>query len=478
MARQPYPRVNLTRSPPRPRARPARCTADELDSGETTSDDGEDDSWKRAKPTSSASNLRRSARARPTKSYRDDGEDAEEEQQNESGGDDADTSDSEERRGPKQRRGRKRRKTRGGAAGGEDADVYGAETADAPNSLMAQIEDSMAPSAYKLDKIVGVRYADLDISGMRGYAAAQKLASEDARLRAEEQLQLDKRRSMPLSDRRAWDTLEYLVKWKALSYLHVEWVTPSLIREQGHWGIIRAKRFLELPEATQQLDEEELRIAEGREPPPPESFFDEDVVAIERILSEREVDVDAQPVAVEGAEAAAAVPGKRTMYLVKWRGLPYGECTWEWAEEVRDDTKVALFRRFNQLPRPEDVAARYDSATGRDVRPDPKQWAPYKETPAFRGGRTLRDYQLEGLNWMIFNWHHHRNCILADEMGLGKTVQSVTVLEHLRTRANVRGPFLVLAPLSTLGHWKREFEEWTDMNAVYYHDQAGGAEAR
>jgi hypothetical protein len=42
----------------------------------------------------------------------------------------------------------------------------------------------------------------------------------------------------------------------------------------------------------------------------------------------------------------------------------------------------------------------------------------------------------------------------------------------------VRGPFLVLAPLSTLGHWKREFEEWTDMNVVYYHDPQGGAEAR
>ena len=60
----------------------------------------------------------------------------------------------------------------------------------------------------------------------------------------------------------------------------------------------------------------------------------------------------------------------------------------------------------------------------------------------------------------------------------GKTVQTVAVLEHLRAHQRVRGPFLVLAPLSTLGHWKREFEEWTDMNVVYYHDPQGGAEAR
>lgn len=57
-------------------------------------------------------------------------------------------------------------------------------------------------------------------------------------------------------------------------------------------------------------------------------------------------------------------------------------------------------------------------------------------------------------------------------------MQTVAVLEHLRVHQRVRGPFLVLAPLSTLGHWKREFEEWTDMNVVYYHDPQGGAEAR
>jgi SNF2 family DNA or RNA helicase len=42
----------------------------------------------------------------------------------------------------------------------------------------------------------------------------------------------------------------------------------------------------------------------------------------------------------------------------------------------------------------------------------------------------------------------------------------------------VRGPFLILAPLSTLGHWKREFDDWTDMNAVYYHDVGAGGEGR
>ena len=47
----------------------------------------------------------------------------------------------------------------------------------------------------------------------------------------------------------------------------------------------------------------------------------------------------------------------------------------------------------------------------------------YEVSPLFKGGRTLRSYQLEGLNWLLFSRHAGRNCILADEMGLGKTIQ-------------------------------------------------------
>lgn len=48
-------------------------------------------------------------------------------------------------------------------------------------------------------------------------------------------------------------------------------------------------------------------------------------------------------------------------------------------------------------------------------------------------------------------------------MGLGKTAQSISVLAYQRQFAGSRGPFLVIAPLTTLGHWQREIETWTDM---------------
>ncbi len=61
-----------------------------------------------------------------------------------------------------------------------------------------------------------------------------------------------------------------------------------------------------------------------------------------------------------------------------------------------------------------------------------------------------------------------QNCILADEMGLGKTIQSIALLSEVYA-AGIQGPFLVIAPLSTITNWEREFTTWTHMNAIVYH---------
>merc|ERR1712185_625488 len=89
--------------------------------------------------------------------------------------------------------------------------------------------------------------------------------------------------------------------------------------------------------------------------------------------------------------------------------------------------------------------------------------------------RALRGYQLEGINWMIACWHAGRSNILADEMGLGKTCQLLLTLEWLARHRHVHGPFLVVAPVSTLSHWQREGHAWTSLSGVVLH---GPAEAR
>ena len=102
------------------------------------------------------------------------------------------------------------------------------------------------------------------------------------------------------------------------------------------------------------------------------------------------------------------------------------------------------------------------------AKPKPDKWAPMKISRVYKGGNTIREYQLEGINWLTFCWLNSRNCILADEMGLGKTIQSLTFCQEM-ANYGVQGPFLILVPLSTIGNWIREFEKWTEFNAIVYH---------
>eukprot|EP00953_Heterococcus_sp_UTEX-ZZ885_P040040 20495-Heterococcus_DN1.PRE.2 len=51
-------------------------------------------------------------------------------------------------------------------------------------------------------------------------------------------------------------------------------------------------------------------------------------------------------------------------------------------------------------------------------------------------------------------------------------------LEHIYSADGMRGPFLIVVPLSTLEHWRREIEAWTDMQLCVYHDIGGGKDMR
>ncbi|KAG8739108.1 putative DNA helicase ino80 [Ceratobasidium sp. 414] len=68
----------------------------------------------------------------------------------------------------------------------------------------------------------------------------------------------------------------------------------------------------------------------------------------------------------------------------------------------------------------------------------------------------LKEYQLKGLNWLVTLYEQGINGILADEMGLGKTVQSISLLAYLAEAHGIWGPFLVIAPASTLHNWQQE----------------------
>lgn len=50
--------------------------------------------------------------------------------------------------------------------------------------------------------------------------------------------------------------------------------------------------------------------------------------------------------------------------------------------------------------------------------------------------------------------------------GLGKTAQSIATLAFQQQFLGITGPHIVIAPLTTLGHWQREIQTWTGMVSV------------
>ncbi|CAA6827475.1 MAG: COG0553: Superfamily II DNA/RNA helicases, SNF2 family [uncultured Thiotrichaceae bacterium] len=77
----------------------------------------------------------------------------------------------------------------------------------------------------------------------------------------------------------------------------------------------------------------------------------------------------------------------------------------------------------------------------------------------------LRDYQVEGFNWISRLAKWGVGACLADDMGLGKTIQS---LAFILTQAH-KGPCLVIAPVSVCNNWHSETEKFaSSLNPIFY----------
>jgi len=243
---------------------------------------------------------------------------------------------------------------------------------------------------------------------------------------------------------------QYLVKWKSMSYLHCSWI-PLEEFEKVFKAYPRLRTRIN--NFHRQMDS--VNISEEDWVP-----IRSEWTTVDRIIASR--------MSSDGRE-----------YLVKWKELAYDECTWE----VEDDISAfrAEIERFNSIKARVKVQSQTPrkrkgfSVDGKETKRRRKSFEQYDQTPEFIVGGTLHPYQLEGLNFLRFAWLKGTHVILADEMGLGKTVQSISFLASL-AEESVSSPHLVVAPLSTLRNWEREFATWAPhMNVVMY---VGAAQAR
>lgn len=115
--------------------------------------------------------------------------------------------------------------------------------------------------------------------------------------------------------------------------------------------------------------------------------------------------------------------GDACWVTVKWEGLPYSDVSFESLQDIiysnldYENALRAFYRREQRIY--ELTSATYQRSHAFDLKGVDTTALSSPTPPTFPGG-TLRDYQWEGVRWMLYNFINSRNCILADEMGLGK----------------------------------------------------------
>ena len=128
----------------------------------------------------------------------------------------------------------------------------------------------------------------------------------------------------------------FFIKWKGLSYLHVSWERCADIERVDPNGKAKVKRFLQSPQARiesikEKGDEDELEDDI--------EYFHPSLAEVQRIICCSDANRHAKISSVAAFEELAAngdEEDRQIQYLVKWRGLPYNECTWETFEDLKD----------------------------------------------------------------------------------------------------------------------------------------------
>uniref|UniRef100_A0A8C1QAR7 Chromodomain helicase DNA binding protein 2 n=1 Tax=Cyprinus carpio TaxID=7962 RepID=A0A8C1QAR7_CYPCA len=241
---------------------------------------------------------------------------------------------------------------------------------------------------------------------------------------------------------------QFLIKWKDWSYIHNTWESVDSLTQQKVKGIKKLENF--------KKKNEELNTWLNKASPEDLEYYN--------CQQELTNDLSRQFQIVERVIAHKS-SSSEPEYLCKWMGLPYAECTWEDGALIRKKFQACVDSFQNRNA--------FKTVPSKDckVLKQRPRFVALKKQPSYIGDEILqlRDYQLDGVNWLAHSWCRCNSVILADEMGLGKTIQTISFLSYLFHQHQLYGPFIVVVPLSTLTSWQREFETWApDMNVVVY----------
>ena len=285
----------------------------------------------------------------------------------------------------------------------------------------------------------------------------------------------------PLSDEDDNFEERFLIKWHDLSYVHCSWETETdLMNQNDNFSTLKRSFFKKSRGGyLYSLDER----GDGE-------YFDPNYCEIDRLLEVVEDDDTEELILDEKHPNFQS--GRGRQLLVKWCNLGYATSSYEYERDlIWNDIDYSNHIKIlkERLEKPDKSSIQRDEKVGDKERRklykifgDAMESNESDELKAkfmkdlqdvkFKNGGSVRDYQAEGIAWMLSSYINQRGGILADEMGLGKTLQTVSFINYLRNTLHKRGPFLIIAPLSTIPHWQREFVNWTDLNTIVYHGTA------
>jgi Chromo (CHRromatin Organisation MOdifier) domain len=228
-------------------------------------------------------------------------------------------------------------------------------------------------------------------------------------------------------------TRELLVKYFGKSYRSLAWVDEEKLKST-ETGENKLKGFLRVfkKKGEPPLD----AVTADSAPFSLETIVDYDWLEVERVVAIYEESIGAagslnrcrEKAARSDSPTGVTSKGTAEIAFVKWRGLGYSECTWErWSEVQNEELLIAQCRA-------KDLEVEAIAATKRleKALKGSKKSLSDKNRASFLTGKSLgredipvrnvslRDYQLEGINWLLFQWTQSRSCLLADEMGLGE----------------------------------------------------------
>ena len=251
---------------------------------------------------------------------------------------------------------------------------------------------------------------------------------------------------------------EYLIKWRNQSYFNTTWMPGSWV-----WSIAAAgTRAAFMKKDTNRLPKMTTKDAI------PEDHFRIDIVFDVRYTSvvrnsTKEIDF----ARVKEVEAA----------FVKFKGLDYEDAIWELPPRYDDTERFADFKVayedyvkkiYLAIPVQRTLSRHLAATREKDFETELMQ----KVQPPTMTGGEMMGYQIEGLNWLLYQWQIQHNAILADEMGLGKTIQLIAFFAALVSDHKC-WPFLVVVPNSTCPNWRREIQKWApSLRVVTYYGKS------